>query len=202
VLRTAVLATCTRVDGKPRQRYVATLGSIDGVWLVRPAGVDWRYERAAVDARMRFWTRARGQLAGLVRVGTLTSEHWDAFEQQIAQTVPLPTDADLALAADWRRRWWHFARRPTTRALLARMGLGHCSAHCRTDTRATIPAFRGAHIAGAAPHPPHAAETLCHAVATARPLAGHARGKLLCARILARRGASHQSPRTLPAHKG
>jgi hypothetical protein len=100
---TAVLVKSVRVNGKPRQQYVATLGSIDAIWLARPDLAEKRYDREAIDQRIQFWRGIRSVLAQLVARGTITSDQHDTLKMQIAQTVPLPTEDDLELTSDVMR---------------------------------------------------------------------------------------------------
>src|SRR5215471_8312209 len=93
VLRTAVLVRCSRINGAPQQQFVATLGSIDAMWLDRPQRANSHYERFALDARARCWQGMHQRLARLVERGTITQAQRERLEQQIAQTVPTPTEA-------------------------------------------------------------------------------------------------------------
>ncbi len=100
---TAVLVTCSRVNGKPRQQYIATLGSIDAIWLTRPDRAEKRWDREAVDRRIQFWRGVRRTLAHLLEQGTITLEQSDTLQAQIAEVVPLLTKEDLAHTGSWMR---------------------------------------------------------------------------------------------------
>jgi hypothetical protein len=112
VLYTAVLVTNTRVNGHPRQHYVATLGSLDAGWLQRPPTCrdERNYARQAAHKRLEFWKPLRLRLAGLVDAGTITEDQRERFEQQITLRVPLPTEEVLATADKDMREW--YARTP------------------------------------------------------------------------------------------
>ena len=87
---TAALLESQRVDGRPRQRYVAGLGTIRVLDELHP---DWD---------TRYWVRVDG---GFVHIGRviqfwhridgleLAPEQRQSIESQIASRVPQPTDA-------------------------------------------------------------------------------------------------------------
>jgi hypothetical protein len=78
-LLTAVLVEAVRVDGKPRQRHIAVLGSIYDSHL------------KAVGSRADFWTRVDARLA------QLDVPH-RAIKAAIAKRVPCPTKREIAAA--------------------------------------------------------------------------------------------------------
>jgi hypothetical protein len=97
VTRSAALVQSVRVEGKPRQRIVAWLGSVNEGRLLRAKG--WEDEAP----RRWFWRRARPRLADLVAQGVLTPEQEATFTVQLAAVVPPLTDAEER-AADERRQ--------------------------------------------------------------------------------------------------
>lgn len=92
----AVLVANSRRDGKPRQRYVATLGSIDTIWLSRPERAEKCYDRESVGRRIQFWRGVRNTLADLVTRGVVAAELQDTLMGQVATRVALPTQDELA----------------------------------------------------------------------------------------------------------
>lgn len=71
----AELVTSTRVEGTPRQRYIAYLGTIDEDVL------------PIAEARRRFWRNATNTLALLRQEERITAEQQTAIEEQLAARV-------------------------------------------------------------------------------------------------------------------
>lgn len=101
---TAVLVANSRRDGKPRQRYVATLASIDTIWLSRPERAEKRYDREAVGRRVQFWRGVRNTLADLVKRGVVAAELQDTLKGQVAKRVSLLTQDELAITDETIRQ--------------------------------------------------------------------------------------------------
>ena len=85
-LLSAVLVESRRVDGKPRQRVVAYLGSVRDD---APTGDDGAWRRRA------FWRSVDGKLDGL----GLEAGQRDAIEAKLAAVVARPSAADAEGAA-------------------------------------------------------------------------------------------------------
>jgi hypothetical protein len=81
VLLSAVLTETVRIDGKPRQRVVKYLGSIQ----------EWRIEQRAYYILRDFWGPVLSRLDSL----DLPKKQRREIEKQIAEVVPKPTKAML-----------------------------------------------------------------------------------------------------------
>ena len=86
---TAILAESKRVNGTPRQRHIATLGSITLALTPRPVG--------EIHARCAFWetaTKRLDQLANQVSV-----DDRERVEAALAEKVPRPLAAEYLKGA-------------------------------------------------------------------------------------------------------
>jgi hypothetical protein len=80
-LLTAVLVEAVRIDGRPRQKIVKYLGSIQ----------EWRIEQRAYQPLHGFWQTVLSRLDTL----TLSKKERREIERQVADVVPKPTKAML-----------------------------------------------------------------------------------------------------------
>jgi hypothetical protein len=90
---TAILVEAVRIDGKPRQKHVACLGSI------LESEIKW------ASVRGEFWTKATERLESL----DLPSAERRSIEASIAETVSRPTKQDIAAekrASQRRKAEW------------------------------------------------------------------------------------------------
>ena len=91
VTLTAVLLESRRIDGQPRQKYVARLGKLC-VWANQDPGEYTRVDGgfAHSGAVIQFWHSLTDRLDGLD-----LREQRQSIESQIASRIPQPTDEML-----------------------------------------------------------------------------------------------------------
>ena len=82
VTRAAQLVETRRVNGKPRQRVVAHLATIDEATMV------------SFGTRRAFWDVLRDRLDQLRRAGVIDETQQDAIDATLARTVPPPTQEE------------------------------------------------------------------------------------------------------------
>lgn len=94
----AVICESRRVDGKPRQEYIAYLAGIDGVWLDQP-----RDDPDANLKRHEFWEKVEKRLAPLANRFGPDDHH--KIREQLNAKVPMadPTEAPLSSLIAWSR---------------------------------------------------------------------------------------------------
>jgi hypothetical protein len=96
----AVLVEASRVNGKPRQRHIAYLGTYPG-WLLLI-----KNDEDNVHRRAWFWHDITQRLASL----DLTAEQRSHIKTLVAKRVPKPTTAEITAYDQTerarRREWW------------------------------------------------------------------------------------------------
>jgi hypothetical protein len=82
VTRAAQLVESRRVNGQPRQRFVAHLATIDEATMV------------SFETRRAFWDVIRDRLDQLRRAGVIDETQQDEIDATLARTVPPPTQEE------------------------------------------------------------------------------------------------------------